>query len=222
MRRDSRPPSRPSPPHLLIGLITALLMSASGSAHAQVLERLGRAAKAEAEAETDRQVRDAVRTAIRCAIGDQACQEKARREGREVVLVDERGNPVDEEGASEIPPEGTHWNLTFDGEVSEGTIGYVNQVEGQIALHLVDRQAVNLHLIVSEVPGAPWEGVVADLVFGRGRQCAYPFDGAGPFSVEIVTEDPEWVSGSYDGVVRCEDGTGPVLLGGDFRVRRAP
>lgn len=64
------------------------------TADAQILNRVRRAAERAAERETERQVDKAVTETIRCAVGDSACADRARREGKQVEVVDSSGNVV--------------------------------------------------------------------------------------------------------------------------------
>ncbi len=63
-------------------------------ADAQILRGIRRAAERAAERETERQVDKAVTETIRCAVGDSACADRARREGKKVEVVDSNGNVV--------------------------------------------------------------------------------------------------------------------------------
>ncbi len=89
--------------HTLIrgGLLAlAVLLLVPSSAEAQgILKRARDAAKRGAERAVEREAEQradrAVTGAIECTLGDTACAEEAKAEGREVVYVDDSGNPVD-------------------------------------------------------------------------------------------------------------------------------
>lgn len=68
-------------------------------ADAQILRGIRRAAERAAERETERQVDKAVTETIRCAVGDSACADRARREGKKVEVVDSNGNVVSQPAA---------------------------------------------------------------------------------------------------------------------------
>lgn len=78
------------------GIAIALLLSASAGvaaspADAQVLDRMRRAAGRAVEAETARQVERLLRNAVRCVFDDQACIDRAKKDGKDVVLTKDDG-----------------------------------------------------------------------------------------------------------------------------------
>ena len=77
---------------VFLTLLAAPALPFARLAEAQVPEQTREASPGEAEAQPS--ATGAVGEAIRCVVGDSACQEKARSEGREVVLVDHDGAPV--------------------------------------------------------------------------------------------------------------------------------
>lgn len=215
MREIVRPPTRSSLSCVSLSLVLAVVLFAPGPLDAQVLERLGNAAKHEAEAEANRQVRGAVRTAIRCAIGDRVCREKAEREGREVILVDENGNPVSGAAGS------AYWHLTFGGRQWEGGDGRVIDDEILFTLHLVEDDDVAFYLFLAGDDEGERAADAVVLAFGDGVRCRYPFDGAPQFTVRLDRVDSEWVVGSYDGALRCVDGPALTPTRGTFRLARS-
>jgi OOP family OmpA-OmpF porin len=68
-------------------------------ADAQILRGIRRAAERAAERETERQVDKVVTETIRCAVGDSACADRARREGKKVEMVDSNGNVTSQPAA---------------------------------------------------------------------------------------------------------------------------
>lgn len=88
----------------LLGLATVgtlpLIAATATPAEAQILRRVKEAAQRAAERETERQVDRAVTETIRCTVGDDACRERAEREGKQVEMVDRSGNVVSGNAAS--------------------------------------------------------------------------------------------------------------------------
>lgn len=85
---------------LLIGL------APPPDAAAQIGSRLRRAAANAVVGETARQVDRILRNAVRCVFDDRACVERARSEGKEVVLTDDRGQVLmDDEGMPITDPD---------------------------------------------------------------------------------------------------------------------
>jgi outer membrane protein OmpA-like peptidoglycan-associated protein len=86
------------------GIAIALLLSASAAAvptraEAQVLDRMRRAAGRALEGEAARQVARLLRNAVRCVFDDQACIDRAKADGKEVVLTKDDGEVLmDAEG----------------------------------------------------------------------------------------------------------------------------
>ena len=76
----------------LLALAAAALFPAfapsGGVADAQILKRIKKAAENAAEREVERQVDKKVTETIRCASGDDACVERAKREGKNVEMIE--------------------------------------------------------------------------------------------------------------------------------------
>lgn len=153
-----------------------------------------------------------MRTAIRCAVGDRICQERARRDGKEVILVDSRGNPLDDGGS--------HWNLDFAGQQWIGDSGHLIEDELLLALHLVSDDEATLYLFLHDDGEGNQEAGGAFLAFDSDERCRYPFGGAAAFTVWLDRSDSRSISGSYDGMVRCEYRSAPTRASGTFRVLR--
>lgn len=104
---------RPALPIRLLSCATvALLLSAAGasSAEAQIWKKV----KAKAEQRIDNRVDNAIDRsldAVECVITDPECIESAKAEGRNVVVVDEEGNPVSPSNGK--PGEGAWANYDF-------------------------------------------------------------------------------------------------------------
>lgn len=201
-----------SPLLLLLAAMVAGLLSGPTAAAGQLAERLGNAASRAAESEAHRQVDRAVRNAIRCAVGDRVCQEKARRDGKEVVLVDSRGNPLGEEV--------THWNLHFAGKQWSGDSGHLIQDELLRTLHLVSDEEAVLYVFLRDDEEGDQEADAAFLAFDSDERCRYPFDGAAAFNVWLDRSDSRTISGSYEGMVQCDYRSAPTRASGTFRVPR--
>ncbi|HET9581373.1 MAG TPA: hypothetical protein VFP76_00970 [Gemmatimonadota bacterium] len=199
---------------LFAGLVGCVLLLFADRAEAQIMERLGNAARHEAEAEANRQVRRGVRAAIRCAIHDHVCQNRARKEGRDVILVDERGNPVDAGG-----PGTTTWHLTYDGRSWKGDAGRVIDDGILFALHLIDDE-VSFFLFLSEADEGEHRAEAVVLAFEEAGRCSHPFAGSAPFTLWLDEVDKDWVAGAYEGPVLCEEGSAPLPTRGTFRVAR--
>ena len=71
-------------------VVLAVVMTAPTLAEAQ----FGRIIRGTAEAEARRRTSDAVRDTIRCTTGDDKCVEDAKKDGKDVVVVDSNGDPV--------------------------------------------------------------------------------------------------------------------------------
>jgi OmpA-OmpF porin, OOP family len=101
--------------------IFALILTASLGlpelVEAQVGKRLRDAAARAAERETTRQVERKVTNSVRCVLEDQECIRKAQSEGKEVEVVDARGNVVAQPGggatAAQRVGEGAWANYDF-------------------------------------------------------------------------------------------------------------
>ena len=94
-------------------LLSASAAAAPGSTHAQVLDRLRRAAGRAVEGEAARQIDRLLRNAVRCVFDDAACIERAKQDGKDVVLtndggevlLDEDGKPITDPAAVQQEPE---------------------------------------------------------------------------------------------------------------------
>lgn len=214
MQRICRPRSVPSPTFLCL-LTTALVLAGPRPATGQVIERLGKAAAREAEAETHRQVRRAVRTAIRCAVHDRVCQDQARRDGHEVILVDQQGNPIDGGALGQAT-----WDLELGDEEWEGDAGHVIDDEILFTLHLAADDDATLYLFLPEDEEGQMRAEAVVLASDDGDRCRYPYAGSAPFVVRLDRVDEGEVSGAYHGTVRCEDAGSSVRAIGTFRVPR--
>jgi outer membrane protein OmpA-like peptidoglycan-associated protein len=108
---------------LLIAILAGFVMPIPTDA--QVLNRLRRAAQGAVEAETARQIQRLLANAVRCVFDDPVCIEKAKSEGKDVVLtgddgqvlMDEDGKPITDPAAvkqqAEKPGTGAWANYDF-------------------------------------------------------------------------------------------------------------
>lgn len=89
-----------------IAAALAASLSLPVTADAQILKKLKKAAKDAVEGEAERQIDRKVRNAVRCVFDDEECQERARKEGKEVVLTNDEGVVLmDEEGRPVTDPD---------------------------------------------------------------------------------------------------------------------
>jgi hypothetical protein len=179
------------------------------------MERLGNAAARAAESETHRQVDHAVRNAIRCAVGDRICQQKAKQEGKEVILVDGNGNPV---GSGALGA--ASWRLELGAEEWEGHAGHVIEDEVLFTLHLAADDDVTLYLFLTDDDEGERDAAAVVLATDDEDTCRYPYEGSAPFVVRLDRVDSNTVAGAYEGRVRCEDAASPVRARGTFRIAR--
>ncbi len=81
-------------------LMLALLVMQPDTAEAQILKRIKQAAKEAVVGEAEGQVDRLIRNAIRCAVDDPGCQERAQKDGKDVIFVDDSGEIItDADGA---------------------------------------------------------------------------------------------------------------------------
>ncbi len=81
-------------------LVLAALGVTPGTADAQILTRIKKAAKEAVAGEAAGQVDRLIRNAIRCAVDDPGCRERAKKEGKDVIFVDDSGEIItDADGA---------------------------------------------------------------------------------------------------------------------------
>ncbi len=97
-------------------ILVAAAWTSDAAAQIDVLETGKRAAEKEAQ----KSVNKAVKKAKTCVAGDKKCIKRAKKKGREVVIVDAEGNVVDAEGnvvdneeSTEQPGEGVWRNYDF-------------------------------------------------------------------------------------------------------------
>ncbi len=210
---------------ILAILSVGMVLTTPRSADAQLLDRIRDAAEHEAEAETERQVRKAVRSGIRCVVGDRECLDRARREGRDVVLVDEQGNPVEATPADGAPAaaapatDAAAWSLAVGDRSWEGDAGQVIDDPAMLALHLTDRSDVALYLFLANDDEGQ-RGAAAVVLATDDESCLYPYPGSTPFVVRLDEVGSDQVAGAYQGMVGCDGGAAPVRASGTFRVAR--
>lgn len=89
-----------------------------------------------------------------------------------------------------------------------------------LALHLASDDVATLYLFLDDVGEGDQEAEAAFLAFDSDERCRYPFTGANGFTVWLDRVDRQWISGSYDGMVRCEYRSSPTRASGTFRVPR--
>lgn len=194
-----------------IALAAGLALTLPAPAHAQVLRKLEDAAQNAAESAAEAQIDRLIREAIRCYIGDPMCYDEAMADGEEVVfsndegeiIVGDEGVPITDRGEAmatappPAPPDKKGWRLDAGGEHIEGRIAYVVRSEGRLALQFINRDAANL-------------------AFGRGARCTLV--AAEPlFHVRFEASEGPWLTGSYAGMLGCEDFSA-LPVSGTFRI----
>jgi outer membrane protein OmpA-like peptidoglycan-associated protein len=145
---------------------TISLAAAPSGADAQIGDRLRRAARNAADRELARQVDRMVTEAIRCAVGDAACAQKAKSEGKPVVytdangkvITDNEGNPIGDQesaaAAAQRPGQGVWANYDFvPGERVLFTEDYTSDKVGDFPKRL---QFLNGNMEVVDAKGTPW------------------------------------------------------------------
>ena len=113
---------RSAPTAALLALLLLPAPALTGCAASErIAERAGRAAERavgrQVDGRTDRAVDgafDAGESAVRCAFGDDACADRARQRGEDVVFVDDRGRAVDAQGRPAGPRPGEGADTGFD------------------------------------------------------------------------------------------------------------
>ena len=147
-----------------IALAAGFALTLPAPAHSQVLRKLKDAAQNAAESEAEAQIDRLIREAIRCYIGDPMCYDEAMADGEEVVFTNDEGEIMVDDGGVPItdrqeamatvpppaPPKKKGWLLDAGGEQIEGRIAYVGRGDGRLAIQLVNKDAVNLILVIPD------------------------------------------------------------------------
>ena len=166
---------------LLTGLVTALAGCAGGldSVRSAAERGVDRAVNREVSNAADRTTTAALRgleDAARCAVSDEACVERARREGRDVVLVDADGAPL----PAERQPAGTA------AAMGAADAGY-DFTPGTRTLYAEDFEDER----AGDVPGRiDFHDGVLEVVRVGGNQ-ALRFSSAGAFAIPLPEALPE-------------------------------
>ncbi len=106
---------------MVVGAMAGIALLGVGTAEAQWGSVLKRAAENAAKRETARQVDRAVTGAIRCAVGEVECIQRAKNEGKEVVMVDDDGGLIlDEEGRPVMDPRDLPPRYRYDRDAEGG------------------------------------------------------------------------------------------------------
>ena len=109
-------PRRPAPlrfvpalvaPAVVAPAVVALLVAPALAAQS-FGDQLRRTAERAAKSEVQRKVDQETREITRCVLGDARCEREARRQGREVEYVDERGRPVAASATMSDDPRADH------------------------------------------------------------------------------------------------------------------
>lgn len=162
--------------------------------------------------------------AVTCRYSDESCIEDARLRGRDVLLLDEKGNPTDQTGTTvedstqaTVRGDEAFWRLDAGENRIEGRIGYVGRDEGHLAVQLVSEDAINLVLIIPNDGGDERTVEDATLAHGRGHRCDLVASDP-PFHVRLVASETSWMAGRYAGRLACPDYTG-LEVSGAFRLK---
>ena len=84
----------------LHGASLALLLAASGLAQPLTAQSLGDRLKRKVAEKVDKKTNDGLDKVASCVVGDAACVEKAKKEGKTVTMTDKEGKPVAAEAVS--------------------------------------------------------------------------------------------------------------------------
>lgn len=163
------------PIRMFVGLALVASAAGPGTAHAQILGRLKRAAKDAASRELENQVDRIVTEAIQCRLGDPACVKQAEDAGKPVVFTDDQGELItddqgnaigDEETAAatvEGPGTGVWANYDFvPGDRLLFAEDYANDNVGDFPKRL---RFLNGNMEVVEAQGTPWLRATSNSAF---------------------------------------------------------
>jgi OmpA-OmpF porin, OOP family len=131
-------------PSANVSLLLVVSVALPVTAHAQLGKKIRDAARGAAEREALQQVDRQVSDAVRCVLTDQACIEKARKEGRKVEVVDAQGKPVPaiaQGGAAVAPAVSPVSGVASDMRVGEGAWANYDFVPGDRVLFVEELAA---------------------------------------------------------------------------------
>jgi hypothetical protein len=159
---------------LTVFTLIATFMGSATHLDAQV-DRLKRAVKKEVK-KAERDVSDMLEGAVRCALGDDACVEEAKREGKPVVITDDGGNVVTDENGTPVsdqeqarhrtqePGEGVWRNYDFvPGDTVWRATDFSSEPVGRFPVSQLE--FVNGNMQIVEIDGAPALEVSSASVF---------------------------------------------------------
>ncbi|MEZ4424412.1 MAG: OmpA family protein [Gemmatimonadota bacterium] len=146
---------------LLVALLAALLLVGADVAPADAqLRGLRDRVRRTVENEVNRKVDDMVRDAVRCSLGDAACAEQARKDGKTPVFEDDDGNivtdengepitdPEDAERAGEAPGSGVWRNYDFvPGSEVIYALDLTDEPIGRIPARQLDYESGNMQVV---------------------------------------------------------------------------
>ena len=175
----------------VLAALTGLLLT-SIPAEAQ----FGRILRRAAEAEAERRVNDVVEDVIRCTVGDDECAEAAEREGKEVVVVDDNGQPVEPDadagvatsGSAEAPGEGVWRNYDF---TPGRTVWYASDFTNERVGRFPSRQLgfVEGNAQIVELDGVKTLEASASTIFTVALPDVLPPDFSVEFTVQTATRN---------------------------------
>jgi len=129
---------------------------------------------------------------------------------------------TDQEASQERPGSGptqrTSWLIDTGEKQLEGHRAFVGAGDGRLAIHLVNRDGVNLHFVVAD-DGSPERTVTsAYYAVGRGKACQL-MPSEPPFAARFEESGPASLKGSFTGQLACEDFS-RLAISGRFSVPR--
>ena len=169
----------------------ALVVAAAGLAQPVTAQSLGDRLKKKVQEKVDRKTEDGLNKVASCVVGDAACVEKARKEGKTVTMTDAKGNPVAADSAKgAVAPAATSANL----KPGEGAWANYDFVPGERVLLAEDFSKDRVgnfpkrfELIDGNMEIVEWQGK-------RWLRVA----SAGQFSIELPETLPERFTVEFD------------------------
>jgi hypothetical protein len=96
------------------------------------------------------------------------------------------------------------WQLQAGEDAYEGDIAFVTQSGGQLRIQLVNRDGVNLAILLPGEGAAARQAENAYFAIGRGQSCQLVASDP-PFQVTVERGGAAWLTGSFSGMLGCAD-----------------